>query len=972
MNSEDDRTPEITERDISEDEKQTFEDLPNKEKINRLNNLIQQAQVYSQIILDNMLEKSLEKKKEQQKAKKRLRRAKRRERAEKKKKIESGELSPLALSESEPDEDDDDDEEEEEEEPKEEEQKDDEKEDDKEESDVEITEVRATRTTRSGRELPSRKRRKLKKESKKKRKTELPTQEASEKTKETRKALEQAQTAHNQSQPALVSGCTMKDYQLDGLEWLVSLYENGLNGILADEMGLGKTLQTISLIAYLFEHKVREPVLIVAPLSTVDNWCREFERFAPRISIINYTGTKPSRAKIGFGKRLNRKVVITSYEVALKDYAKLRRQSWSYMTVDEGHRLKNFECKLIQALRKLNTANRLLLTGTPLQNNLNELWSLLNFILPDIFHDLELFQSWFDFDDILGQGSHADKVLQKEMQEKLVTSLHSILKPFLLRRLKKDVVKNLPPKREYIVYAELTPFQRTMYSAALKRDLVGSVIEAYAKEYFFYNFPESFGSKEALQKLHHWLRFQPIDDDEDPKASRRRKNQKYTPEMMGFIQSSGFENLEDQDYSLPAESSESEHALKEDIQLEIEKRTQELERHLMAELANYPQVKTEEDGVKEPNGVKQESTGIKQELNGGKEPNGVKEEPNLQNGQTDPEAELPDVIEILDDTDLTPDERQRTIYEREIETIKQYVMNSALQNIVMQLRKICGSHYSYYLPLDEESGKLDLMAQLITVHSGKMQVLKQLLEPLLKENHKVLIFSQFSMMLDLIALVLENEGIALSRLDGRYSQEERAEELKSFRKNESNQVFLLSTRAGGLGINLADADTVILFDSDWNPQMDLQAIDRAHRIGQEKPVKVFRLVVRKTVEELLIVKSFNKRLLERMVIELGEFQIGRVAKKLADEKIDLEKINSIVSILDIGKKLDLYGTDEKEFTMETVDNLLVEEKKPKSYLTSEEMAELMDRSEDCYKRKAIDIKLPNVVAFESSNLEGEL
>jgi ATP-dependent DNA helicase len=174
-------------------------------------------------------------------------------------------------------------------------------------------------------------------------------------------------------QPKSVTGCILRDYQLIGFEWLVSLYENGLNGILADEMGLGKTLQTISFLAYLAEVGTKGPFLIVAPLSTLANWESEFRQFCPSLSVLLYHGSTTERAK----KRrndlkiknglINVSVVITSYEISMKDKRSLKSVQWKYIVVDEGHRLKNIDCKLIRDLKSYQSANRLLLTGTPLQ-----------------------------------------------------------------------------------------------------------------------------------------------------------------------------------------------------------------------------------------------------------------------------------------------------------------------------------------------------------------------------------------------------------------------------------------------------------------------------------------------------------------------------------------------------------------------------------------------------------------------------
>ena len=191
----------------------------------------------------------------------------------------------------------------------------------------------------------------------------------------------------------------LKEYQVKGLEWLVSLYNNNLNGILADEMGLGKTIQTIGLITYLMERKKNNgPYLIIVPLSTLSNWMLEFERWAPSVIKIAYKGSPNVRRQLQHQIRTSKfNVLMTTYEYIIKDKAHLAKQKWKYMIIDEGHRMKNHHCKLTQVLNTHYTApHRLLLTGTPLQNKLPELWALLNFLLPSIFKCCNTFEQWFN------------------------------------------------------------------------------------------------------------------------------------------------------------------------------------------------------------------------------------------------------------------------------------------------------------------------------------------------------------------------------------------------------------------------------------------------------------------------------------------------------------------------------------------------------------------------------------------------
>ena len=293
-----------------------------------------------------------------------------------------------------------------------------------------------------------------------------------------KKRKEPGATMEFGKQPDNIVG-QMRDYQITGMQWLISLYENGLNGILGDEMGLGKTLQTIAFLAHLVQVRIHGPFLIVAPLSTLRNWEQEFSKFAPSIEVAFYHGSIEERKELRSTRLKQKKgkmqcaVVLTSFEIVMNDKKHLQTIPWKYIVVDEGHRLKNLNCKLIKDLKAYKSANRLLLTGTPLQNNLAELWSLLNFLMPEIFSDLQDFENWFE--DI--------KQLQAENAESkisLVATLHEILKPFLLRRVKSDVVLDLLNKKEYILYAPLTFKQKELYDAILRGDIRTLLLKHFA------------------------------------------------------------------------------------------------------------------------------------------------------------------------------------------------------------------------------------------------------------------------------------------------------------------------------------------------------------------------------------------------------------------------------------------------------------------------------------------------------------
>lgn len=312
-------------------------------------------------------------------------------------------------------------------------------------------------------------------------------------------------------QPKMLKGGDLKEYQLGGLQWLVSLYNNNLNGILADEMGLGtsfyffsakltniyyligKTIQTIALLTYLMEYKSNNgPFLVVVPLSTISNWINEFNRWAPDIIKVVYRGLKEERRQIFKDEvengRLN--VLLTTYEYIMKDKGSLRKLTWQYIIVDEGHRMKNAKSKFAQTLGTLyQSRHRILLTGTPLQNNLPELWALLNFLLPTIFSSVDTFDQWFNkpFAAFRNQTSESAgsndeaSVLNEEERMLIVHRLHEVLRPFVLRRVKAEVLDELPEKVEKVLRCSLSGWQKKMYNSITRKgasDLGGGLNNA--------------------------------------------------------------------------------------------------------------------------------------------------------------------------------------------------------------------------------------------------------------------------------------------------------------------------------------------------------------------------------------------------------------------------------------------------------------------------------------------------------------
>ncbi|RCI08142.1 hypothetical protein L249_6330 [Ophiocordyceps polyrhachis-furcata BCC 54312] len=482
--------------------------------------------------------------------------------------------------------------------------------------------------------------------------------------------------------PSFIQG-TMRDYQIAGLNWLISLHENGISGILADEMGLGKTLQTISFLGYLRHIAgITGPHLITVPKSTLDNWQREFARWTPEVNVLVLQGAKDERHNLINERLVDEKfdVCITSYEMILREKSHLKKFAWEYIIIDEAHRIKNEESSLSQVIRLFSSRNRLLITGTPLQNNLHELWALLNFLLPDVFGDAEAFDQWFS-----GQDRDQDTVVQQ---------LHRVLRPFLLRRVKSDVEKSLLPKKEVNLYLGMSDMQVKWYQKILEKDI---------------------------------------------------------------------------------------------------------------------------DAV---NGA------------GGK---------------------------------------------RESKT--------RLLNIVMQLRKCCNHPYLFE---GAEPGPPYTTDEHLVYNAGKMVVLDKLLARLQAQGSRVLIFSQMSRLLDILEDYCVFRQYKYCRIDGGTAHEDRIAAIDEYNKPGSDRfIFLLTTRAGGLGINLTTADIVILYDSDWNPQADLQAQDRAHRIGQTKQVVVYRFVTDNAIEEKVLERAAQKLRLDQLVIQQGRAQMAAKAAANKDELLSM-------------------------------------------------------------------------------------
>ncbi|KAL0491050.1 chromodomain-helicase-DNA-binding protein [Acrasis kona] len=501
----------------------------------------------------------------------------------------------------------------------------------------------------------------------------------------------------------------LRDYQLEGINWLHLGWCSYNNVILADEMGLGKTIQSITFLNYLFhERNIPGPFLVVVPLSTLHGWLKEFHKWAPELYVISYIGDGKSRQIIreyemfhdaDEGKRFKFNVLLTTYELILKDHEYLNKIRYSYLAIDEAHRLKNDKSKLYENLFDFHTAGRLLITGTPLQNSIRELWCLLHFLMPEKFDNAVAFEKQYS------------NLAQDDLNK-----LHETLGPHILRRLKADVEKSLPRKMERILRVGLSDLQVQYQRYILQK-----------------NFSE------------------------------------------------------------------------------------------------------------------------------------------LNKSGTKP---------------------------------------SSLLNIVVELKKVCNHPYLFESARDRVDHANKTALYNLIHASGKMILLDKLLSRLKETGHRVLIFSQMVKMLDVLAEYLALRGFQFQRLDGSTSSRQRHIVVDHFNaENSTDFCFLLSTRAGGLGINLATADTVIIFDSDWNPQNDLQAEARAHRIGQTKTVNIYRLVTSHSVEEKILEAAKQKMILDHLVIQKMDTS-GRMVQQVNKSNFSQFTKDELEQVLKFGAA-DLFSNKEQ-------------------------------------------------------------
>ncbi|KAH9908638.1 SNF2 family N-terminal domain-containing protein [Xylariomycetidae sp. FL2044] len=674
-------------------------------------------------------------------------------------------------------------------------------------------------------------------------------------------------------QPKSMTGGTMRDYQLEGLTWMYEICLQGLSGILADEMGLGKTIQVISLVALLREEEQYfGPHLVIAPLSTLSNWQDEFNKWTPSIPFVLYHGTPQDRndifrdkiwkniSKVGKERKPNEAfpIVCTSYEMVLRDAKSLSKVDWAFIVVDEGHRLKNADAKLFRELQQFQSATRLLITGTPLQNNLKELWSLLHFLMPSTFLDWEAFEIWFDFSDLQDEEG-TSQFIENSESKTLVSKIHKILQPLLLRRIKADVANYLPKKREYVLYAPMTKAQTDLYHVVSDKK---TDTRAYLEN-------QAFERLNAVPNT--------------PEPSRKSSRQ-----------TSRASSAHPTETSSPARANNAFAMLMSKKGAATGKPVTPLGKSNKRKISP-----TSETSQQKSNKSSRQSTPSTATRGRGRP---RKAAPSYRLPDDDDDDKLDDdafeaklAEELASKEDLANVElRDEDEIERAntLDLAKIQIADKKLGNPLMQLRLVCNSPHNFYNPWTYDE-KVPVDESIVTA-SGKMLLVDRLLPALFKRGHKVLIFSQFKTQLDILHdYCAELRQWNVCRIDGSVSQDDRRQQIKDFNEDPDYKIFLLSTRAGGQGINLASADTVILFDSDWNPQQDLQAQDRCHRIGQTRPVIVYRLATKGTVEENLLMSADAKRRLEKLVIKKGGFK--SMGQKLdSNEDIDNDTLKALL------------------------------------------------------------------------------
>ena len=753
------------------------------------------------------------------------------------------------------------------------------------------------------------------------------------------------------SQPTMLNA-NLKEYQLKGLNWLVNLYEQGINGILADEMGLGKTIQSISVMAYLAEvHNIWGPFLVIAPASTLHNWQQEITKFVPNIKVLPYWGSAKDRKilrkfwdrkHITYTKESEFHVLVTSYQLVVLDAQYFQKVKWQYMILDEAQAIKSSQSSRWKNLLGFSCRNRLLLTGTPIQNNMQELWALLHFIMPTLFDSHDEFSEWFSKDI----ESHAQS--NTKLNEDQLKRLHMILKPFMLRRVKKHVQQELGDKVEKDIFCDLTYRQRAYYTNLRNRVSIMDLIEkaavgdeadsttlmnlvmqfrkvcnhpdlferAETKSPFstaFFAETASFVREGSFVDVGYSTRNlieYPLPrllcssagrlDVAGPDNARAGFRGRYLAHLMNVFapehirqsvaEDGAFAFLRFADTSVGEASTLARLGV---FERAVRRRDQPPHRH-HDRLARL-RVAYDADEAGETttssllphalfNIVERNDPRAVQEIL----PEGclgalmtVSQSSFAREGLgtiepcASPAASAPPIVlssssgaaqQEMRDHLLFPISVRHALYSTPSREMEAQILEQRVDPAPYAVAPMLPAPLSAkgrYTHIEVPS-----MRRFVT-DSGKLAKLDELLRELKAGGHRVLLYFQMTRMIDLMEEYLTYRNYKYCRLDGSTKLEDRRDTVADFQQRSDIFVFLLSTRAGGLGINLTAADTVIFYDSDWNPTIDSQAMDRAHRLGQTRQVTVYRLITRGTIEERIRKRALQKEEVQRVVISGG-------------------------------------------------------------------------------------------------------
>ncbi|KAG6853514.1 hypothetical protein C0991_003644 [Blastosporella zonata] len=744
--------------------------------------------------------------------------------------------------------------------------------------------------------------------------------------------------------PLLLRG-NLRPYQHSGLEWLASLHSNNLNGILADEMGLGKTIQTIALLAHLAcDRGIWGPHLIVVPTSVLLNWEMEFKKFLPGFKVLSYHGSQKRRKELrqGWSDKHHFNVCVTSYTLASRDAHIFKRKAWYYLILDEAHMIKNFKSQRWNILLMFRSFRRLLLTGTPLQNNLTELWALLQFLMSGSnFATLKDFGDWFSnpVEKAIEMGNADD---DDTMQR--VAKLHTVLRPYLLRRLKRDVEKELPSKYEHLVMCPLSKRQRFLYDEFMARAHTREALQSGVYQKIanilmqlrkVCNHPDLFEVRPIVTSFA--MERSAVADFEIKELLVRRRllqDSENTLDLhalgLKFIDNEGHSSITatmtrqlDATALLPFISESPGEQQPKDLRTIAGFRKYSAYLQRASTIARWSHI------------------GYLNRLRCNTKPIYSSEvlavaakfyEPILPAScfvDRRPDWESIRVMNSMVKSYITRAEESASVVEKFA-----FVTPAA---VALQLPHITLSGCEAIVAdqpaafddiLHKASVKLQIAfpdPSLLQYDCGKLQELTRLLREKKAGGHRILIFTQMTKILDILEIFLNFHGYLYLRLDGATKIEDRQYITERFNADPRIFCFIASSRSGGVGINLTGADTVVFYDSDFNPQMDKQCEDRAHRIGQIRDVHIYRFVSQHTVEEALLRKANQKRSLDDLVIQKGEFDWRSLfndqsaLSKALEEFEDREDVHA--AAVATTEEVVMQGADEADFGGEVGDSL---------------------------------------------------